>query len=136
MLDITGVPQIGETQQPLLATYPRRDRTRRSSNSGKRAPGRDDDTRAKEDMLEADWEEQPRHQEMLYDLYFDPDQRNNLIDEPEMKEVVQDLRDQLDLWMRETEDPLLHGAAPLPKGVKTTDPDAFSPRTEPFIVGE
>ena len=109
----------------------------------KRYDGRDklvlpntDDTRAKEDMVQYGWERQPRHQEMLYDLYFDPDQRNNLIDRPDMKEVVQDLRDQLEEWMRETDDPLLLGPVALPKGVKTTDPDAFSPRTEPFTVGE
>ena len=95
-----------------------------------------DDTLAKEDMIEAGWEQRPRHQEMLYDLYFDPDQQNNLAERSDMEDVKEDLHSQLERWMKATNDPLLGGDVPLPKGVWTTDVDAPSPRTEPFIVGE
>jgi arylsulfatase A-like enzyme len=95
-----------------------------------------DDTPAKQDMLEAGWEQQPRHQDMLYDLYFDPDQRNNLVDRPELQGVVENLCKSLKDLMEATDDPLCKGPVPLPRGVKATDPDAFSPYDEPFIVGE
>ena len=87
-------------------------------------------------MIEAGWEQQPRHQEMLYALYCDPDQQTNLVDRPDMRNVKKDLRNHLERWMKETNDPLLEGDVPLPKGAWTTDADAPSPGTEPFIVGE
>lgn len=95
-----------------------------------------DDTPAKDDLLAAGWEQQPRHQEMLYDLYFDPDQRNNLAGRPELKRIEEELRRALQQWMQETRDPVCDGSVPLPTGAKTTDPDAFSPDQEPLIIGE
>jgi len=86
-----------------------------------------DDMPAKHDMLQAGWEREPRHQEMLYDLYFDPDQMNNLIDRPELQAVAQDLRTSLERWMRDTDDPLCKGAVPVPEGGCTTDPDDSTP---------
>ena len=94
-----------------------------------------DDTPAKQDMLSAGWEQEPRDQDMIYDLYFDPDQRNNIIDRPELASIREELQNALQQWMLETDDPLCHGDIPLPKGAMTTDPDAFSPEQEPLIVG-
>ncbi len=94
-----------------------------------------DDTPAKQDMLDHGWQAQPRQQEMLYDHYFDPDQQNNLVDRPELATTRQPLRDALDRWMKETDDPLLLGPVPLPRGVQVTDPDAFSPGQQPLITG-
>jgi arylsulfatase A-like enzyme len=95
-----------------------------------------DDTLAKQDMLAAGWEQLPRHQEMLYDLYFDPDQQNNLVDIPVFDQVRGELHASLEQWMQETQDPLCNGVVPLPKGVKATSTDAFSPEEEPFLIGE
>jgi hypothetical protein len=94
-----------------------------------------DDTPAKQDLLEHGWQQQPRHQEMLYDHYFDPDQQNNLIDRPDMESTRQRLRETLERWMADTDDPLLHGPVALPRGVQATDPDASSPGQEPLLVG-
>ena len=94
-----------------------------------------DDTPAKADMLERGWRERPRHQAMLYDHYFDPDQLDNLCGRPEAAEAEARLGRALEEWMGQTRDPLLRGPVPLPKGVKATDPDAFSPRQEPLRVG-
>jgi N-sulfoglucosamine sulfohydrolase len=94
-----------------------------------------DDTPAKKDMLDHGWQQQPRHQEMLYDHYFDPDQQNNLIDQPEVADVQRQLRESLERWMQDTDDPLLHGPVHLPPGVQVTDPDAFSPGQKPLITG-
>lgn len=95
-----------------------------------------DDTPAKTDMLGHDWQRQPRQQEMLYDHYFDPDQQNNLCGQPELAQTQAQLRECLEDWMEESDDPLVHGPILLPKGVQVTDPDAFSPGQEPLLVGE
>lgn len=109
---------------------------RRFDGRGKLVLPNTDDTPAKTDMLEHGWRDEPRQEEMLYDHYFDPDQQNNLVGKPQKAEVETRLRGELDEWMKQTEDPLLHGSIPLPKGVQATDPDAFSPGQEPLLVGE
>ena len=53
-------------------------------------------------------------QEQLYDLILDPIERNNIADEPSMRDTLKDLQIRLNHWMEETEDPLLHGSVPLP----------------------
>jgi arylsulfatase A-like enzyme len=109
----------------------------------KRFEGRDqlvlpntDNTPAKEALLDAGWQQEPRPQEMLYDVYFDPDQMNNLIDNAAKQEIVCDLRASLERWMDETDDPLRHGPVSLPPGVMSTDPDAYSPEAQPLLVGD
>ncbi len=95
-----------------------------------------DDTAARHDLLAAGWQQQPRHQEMLYDLYFDPDQQNNLIGTPGMDQAAQELRQSLARWMKETDDPLCDGAAPQIEGIKVTNPDAFLADKQQSLVGE
>lgn len=95
-----------------------------------------DDTPAKHDMIAHDWESQPRYQEMLYDLYFDPDQQNNLIDRADLAGTLADLRARLEGWMEETDDPIRRGPIPIPTGAQATDVDAFSPGQLPLITGE
>ena len=60
--------------------------------------------------------------EELYDLVIDPDERNNLIDDPGLAGVAEDLSGRLAKWMRRTDDPLLDGAVPLPPGGETNLP--------------
>lgn len=76
------------------------------------------------------WTEAPdrREEEMLFDLIFDPNETNNLIDHPEAREMAADMRARLDRWMRETDDPLLkNDVVPAPEGSKCSDPDALNP---------
>lgn len=47
--------------------------------------------------------------EELYDLYFDPNERNNLSAKADMQPILAQLRDTLDKWMRDTDDILLKG---------------------------
>jgi hypothetical protein len=86
-----------------------------------------DDTPAKNELLEAGWRDQPRHQEMLFDLFFDSEQQANLVQMPGMESVLQKLRAYLTNWMSDTDDPLDKGVVPLPDSARTTDPDSFSP---------
>lgn len=95
-----------------------------------------DDSPSKDYLLEHGLRDRPRHQEMLYDLVFDPQEVNNLADRPEMAEVLQEMRDRLDKWMRETDDPLVSGKMPTKAGVVVTDPDSLSPSTGPKTVLE
>jgi N-sulfoglucosamine sulfohydrolase len=57
--------------------------------------------------------------EMLFDLVFDPNEANNLANDPAQREALQEMRSRLDAWMRETKDPLIHGEIPLPPAMST-----------------
>lgn len=59
--------------------------------------------------LDNGWREQVLEREELYDLLFDPNEKNNLIAAPALQEVAADLRARLETWMRETGDPALTG---------------------------
>ncbi|MFW6132828.1 MAG: sulfatase [Planctomycetota bacterium] len=72
--------------------------------------------------------ELPEHR--LYDLVFDPHERNNLADDPAHADVLADMQARLERWMRHTDDPLLQGGISVPKGLKiVVNPiDASNPR--------
>ena len=94
-----------------------------------------DDTPSKEFLLNNDWVSQPRQQEMLFDLLFDPDEANNLIDRPDLAAVQSDLSRRLNDWMRQTGDPILEtGQVAAPGGSLVNDPDGFSPREKPIQI--
>lgn len=90
-----------------------------------------DETLSREYLLENGWEDQPRWQEALFDLVFDPHEQNNLLDKPRAKEVLHDMRARLDKWMVDTKDPLLTGAVPAPANARINDADGFSPLDKP-----
>ncbi|MFX1601367.1 MAG: sulfatase/phosphatase domain-containing protein, partial [Promethearchaeota archaeon] len=51
----------------------------------------------------------PRPNEELYDLKNDPNEMYNLIDNPNYKDVVKNLKGKLYEWMKRTNDPILKG---------------------------
>ncbi len=70
--------------------------------------------------------------EMLFDLSFDPAERNNLIDHPDYTAVAQDMRSRLHKHMEETGDFIESGRLPRPEGmilntVTCLDPDSKDP---------
>jgi len=93
-----------------------------------------DDTPSKDFMLAAGWAERPREQEMLYDLSFDPDEINNLIDNENYRSIREELSMRLDRWMEETGDPLLDGPVSAPVGSYLNDPDDLSPEDPTYRV--
>ena len=93
-----------------------------------------DDTPSKDEVLRHGLTEEKRHQEMLYDLFFDPDEVNNLLESPAHTSVLDDLRARLDRYMNESEDPLLKGHVPAPSGAMFNDVDGLSPREEPIVA--
>ncbi|MFH1568657.1 MAG: sulfatase, partial [Gemmatimonadota bacterium] len=79
--------------------------------------------------------EQPRDQEMLYDLIFDPDEADNRAGDPRLGGVLTDLRGRLERWMRGTGDPLLEGGrVAAPSGARVNPADGRSPREKPDTV--
>jgi N-sulfoglucosamine sulfohydrolase len=84
-----------------------------------------DDSPAKDLLLAEGWAERELPREALYDLHFDPVEAHNLVDA--RPDVAEELRERLDAWMRETEDPLLDGPVPAPPGAELNDPDQVSP---------
>lgn len=94
-----------------------------------------DDTPTKAFLLDQNWEDQPRDQEMLYDLMFDPDEAHNIIDREHVAEVADDLRVRLDAWMQLTQDPLLpNGQVAPPAGSRVNHSDGRSPNEPPDVM--
>jgi arylsulfatase A-like enzyme len=86
-----------------------------------------DDSPTKTLWLEHGWRERPVATEELYDLIFDPSETNNLAGNPEVADVLKDMRRRLDSWMRETNDPVLQRPIPPPPGATLNNPDDTSP---------
>jgi hypothetical protein len=79
-----------------------------------------DDSPTKRFLLEHGLAERERPREALFDLYHDPTEQDNRVDDPDYAEVYEDLRGRLEEWMRETDDPLLDGPVSKPPGATTT----------------
>jgi arylsulfatase A-like enzyme len=82
----------------------------------------------------------PVAEEELYDLIFDPNEACNLAGDMGGQAarlpdgVLEEMRARLDRWMRETDDPLLHGRVPAPPGARVNDPDGLSPEEPPKVI--
>jgi N-sulfoglucosamine sulfohydrolase len=86
-----------------------------------------DDGPSKELLLANGWAEREIPSEQLYDLLFDPNEANNLVDDTSMAEVLADLRGRMERWQRDTGDPLLHADhIDPPPGVEINPPDQRS----------
>ena len=86
-----------------------------------------DDSPSKDVLLHSGWRERPAAAEQLYDLLFDPNEMQNLIDDPRFAGVAAALRTRLADWMAATGDPLCAGPVPLPPAATTNDPTDDSP---------
>lgn len=86
-----------------------------------------DERAAKDPYLAAGWAERSSPAEQLYDLVLDPEEGNNLAGDPAHAEVLADLRHRLEVWMRETDDPLLTGPVPVPPGASINEQWQRSP---------
>ena len=93
-----------------------------------------DDGPSKTVWMENGWGNRKVAAEQLYDLVFDPNEANNLAADAGHAEVLEEMRGRLRRWMERTEDPLLRGEVPAPRGARVNDADGGSPRDEPRIV--
>ena len=85
-----------------------------------------DDSLSKTFWLEHGWRDMPLPQEALYDLTFDPNEAHNLVADPQHNDILNDMRERLERWMRDTDDPLLKGDMPVPPGAIVGKADAVS----------
>lgn len=75
-----------------------------------------------------------RPREMLFDIYADPAERENLVADSRYSEVYSDLWMRLESWMKRTGDPLLtHGSrVPKPQGARVNKRSSVNPGESVF----
>jgi arylsulfatase A-like enzyme len=86
-----------------------------------------DDGESKDVLVAAGWGERVVPRERLYDLVLDPAEGSNLVEDPSRAGALAEMRERLEEWMRETEDPLLDGPVPPPPGAVVNEPWQTSP---------
>ena len=95
-----------------------------------------DDSESKSVWLDLGWREQFQPEEALYDLAFDPHETNNLAGSDVHQAVLETMKEKLARWMKETNDPLLHGHVPAPRQARVNDPDGISPKEPPRTISD
>ena len=95
-----------------------------------------DDSPSKRLLVAHGWSEQELPREQLYDLIFDPNEAQNLAGDPAAVQVLGEMRERLERWMEETDDPLRHGDVEPPAGVEINDPDQSSAADPTHVVRE
>lgn len=95
-----------------------------------------DDSESKSVWMDLGWREQLQPEEALYDLAFDPHETNNLAGSDVHQPVLETMKEKLARWMKETNDPLLHGHVPAPRDARVNDPDGISPKEPPRPVSD
>ena len=93
-----------------------------------------DDSDTKDLLVEAGWGKQTVPREQLYDLVLDPAEGHNLCGEPAQAQTLEQMRERLERWMRETDDPLLDGPVPPPPGAAINEQWQVSPEDPVRIV--
>jgi N-sulfoglucosamine sulfohydrolase len=86
-----------------------------------------DDSASKDLWVEHGWGERIIPEEQLFDLLFDPNEGSNLAGDPSRSGVLSEMRERLETWMRETDDPLLEGPVQPPEGAMINEQTQGSP---------
>lgn len=74
------------------------------------------------------WDDRSAPKESLFDLVFDPNEANNVADDPAYADVLTDLQKRLEHWMQETADPALSGQLVPTPGMMTSSDSNDVPR--------
>lgn len=77
-----------------------------------------DESVPKDFLMNNGLREKVKYREGLFDLYYDPTERNNLVDDIKYKEILENLRKVLLEKQIKTDDPILKGALEIKKGYK------------------
>lgn len=95
-------------------------------------PANIDDSLSKDFLLDNGYLNEIREKEMLFDLYFDPVERVNLVHDERYKDLYEELNIRLEEWMKMTDDPLLNGKVQKPQRAKVNKLSCISPETDCF----
>lgn len=82
-------------------------------------------------MIATGWGHHLVPEEQLYDLIHDPNEHRDLSGDPSNLGTLRSLRERVEHWMEETDDPLRHGPIEPPEGAIVNRQDAISPAEEP-----
>ena len=88
-------------------------------------PSNTDTSLSKGFYMDYDYTNYKKDEEALYDTYYDPDEKNNLINDPELQDVVEELRKKLYDFQVRTNDPILEGKLPIKPTYKVNKPDCI-----------
>jgi arylsulfatase A-like enzyme len=94
-----------------------------------------DDSPSKDVLVDGGWGERPLPREELFDLLLDPEEGNNLADDPAFGHVRTELAERLERQMRDSDDPLLDGPVPAPDGASLNRQDQVSAEEPTYTVG-
>lgn len=96
-----------------------------------------DKSLSKQLWLDGGWNRRDPGHEALYDLLFDPNEMKDLCGDPDASAILRDMQGRLRRWMERTNDPLLKGPVPAPKGARMCYRDGVHVQDEPmWLVGE
>src|SRR6056297_1161720 len=95
-------------------------------------PSNIDDSLSKDFVLSSGYLDQKRDEEMLFDLYLDPQEKNNLIDDRKYQKTYEKLKNKLNKWMQDTDDPLLEGKVKRPKNTVVNKLSSLSAEDDDF----
>src|SRR6201995_3251255 len=93
-----------------------------------------DDSPSKDAYLARGWATRTVARESLHDLFFNPGEGHNSIDDPAYAGIVAVLRARLEAWMVRTDDPLLNGPVPAPAGARINAQDQHSADEPTHVV--
>lgn len=96
----------------------------------RRFPVNNDNSPSKQRLLDLGYYSGMRKKEMLFDLYIDPVERENLVGEAKYEDVYKELSTRLEKWMKETGDPLLDGSILPPPGAQINKKEAVDPNKD------
>lgn len=89
-----------------------------------------DNSNPKDFLLEHGLKNYKKQMEAFYDLYFDPCEGNNLIDNADYKDRIEEMKQRLHQWQTETHDPILKGHMPVPSGAKINKKECMLPSSK------
>lgn len=95
-----------------------------------------DDGYSKKFWLDNGWKNIQLPSEELYDLVFDPNERNNLVSDPLKLNILKEMQNRLDQVMKETKDPLINGFIVAPPDASLNNADDISPKDKTYKASE
>ena len=95
-----------------------------------------DDGLSKQYWLDKGWKDIVQDREELYDLVFDPNERNNLIGDPVKRDIEKEMTGRLERLMKDSGDPMIKGYITAPPDAILNPSEDLSPRGKTFPASE